>query len=81
MARVRRGGSGTYRGFRIDLGQEPDGAWSVVIHPPMGQPGRIETLRDSGPDALMRLNEAAQALVDTMLDPAALVRMEPAECD
>lgn len=54
----------TYRGYRLDICEEPEGGWSIVIYPPVGLPGRIEALRDPDPEGLQRLLALAEAHVD-----------------
>lgn len=71
----------TYRGFRFDLGEDAGGGWHIVIHPAVGLPGRIETLRESARDGLPRLLDAARAHVDAVLDQAGAAGPAPGAPD
>lgn len=72
MPRGTRTQARTYRGYRLDIREDLTGGWNAVIHPPVGLPGRIATLREPSPYGLPGLIAAAQAHVDHAIATATL---------
>jgi hypothetical protein len=60
----------TYRGHRLELRDDGGTGWTVAVHPPGGDGGPTDMLRNSVPNGLTALLAEAKHRVDRRLDGA-----------